>query len=217
MQQFTPSVAGFRGVRAEILLALKKAQPLTAKDLATRFDLTPNALRRHLKELEESGLVRHRREVRGVGGPRYAYVLTEHGEELFPRAYAPVLIDAIEAVREERGMAGVVNVFEHHWAGVTRGAEAALAPLPEGERAQLLAELLSSRGYMAEWAGCGAGGTLTEHNCAIRAVAERFPEVCAAEARFLEKVLGGAVKRQLHILAGSNACEYNVRFGRSGT
>ena len=26
-------------------------------------------------------------------------------------------------------------------------------------------------------------GTLTEHNCAIQAVAERFPEICAAEAQ----------------------------------
>ena len=53
---------------------------------------------------------------------------------------------------------------------------------------------------------------LTEHNCAIRAVAERYPEVCAAEERFLSSVLGAAVERRAHIVSGCNACEYAVSF-----
>ena len=53
---------------------------------------------------------------------------------------------------------------------------------------------------------------LIEHNCAIRAVAERFPEVCAAEARFLESSLGAEVRRESHILSGCGACGYSVKF-----
>ena len=49
---------GYRGTRGEIITALKMAQPLTAKELADRFGVTPNALRRHLKELELEGIVR---------------------------------------------------------------------------------------------------------------------------------------------------------------
>jgi predicted ArsR family transcriptional regulator len=61
--------------------------------------------------------------------------------------------------------------------------------------------------------GAGSGaGTLTEHNCAIQAVAERFPEICAAEARFLSDVLGAQVERREYILSGCSACEYHVRF-----
>ena len=40
---------------------------------------------------------------------------------------------------------------------------------------------------MAEGQATTSSGTLTEHNCAIQPVAERFPEICAAEARFLER------------------------------
>jgi predicted ArsR family transcriptional regulator len=65
---------------------------------------------------------------------------------------------------------------------------------------------------MAEAAMNGGSATLTEHNCAIRLVAERFPEICAAEARFLATVLGGAVQRERHILSGCSACEYRVTF-----
>ena len=65
---------------------------------------------------------------------------------------------------------------------------------------------------MAEVSAEGGQGTLTEHNCAIPAVAERFPEICAAEARFLAEVLHADVDRREHILTGCSACEYHVRF-----
>jgi DeoR family transcriptional regulator, suf operon transcriptional repressor len=214
MPQLTPSVAGYRGMRGDILVALKKAQPLTAKELAAQFGVTPNALRRYLKELEEAGVIRYQRQVRGVGGPAFAYVLTGAGEELFPRAYGSVLADALELLREEGGPEAVAALFERRWSAIARAAGERLTALPPDERAAALASLLSAEGFMAAWEEDDAGGgRLTEHNCAIRAVAERFPEVCAAEARFMEAVLGGAtVERRMHILGGCNACEYAVRF-----
>jgi DeoR family transcriptional regulator, suf operon transcriptional repressor len=65
---------------------------------------------------------------------------------------------------------------------------------------------------MAEVTAEAGGGTVTEHNCAIPAVATRFPEICAAEARFLAEVLGAEVERRGHMLDGCSACEYHVRF-----
>ena len=62
------TLPGYRGLRGDVLVALKKAQPLTAKELGLRFGVTPNALRRHLKELELEGVVRYRREIRGGRG-----------------------------------------------------------------------------------------------------------------------------------------------------
>lgn len=214
MTSASQSVAGYRGMRADILVALKKTQPLTAKELAAMFGVTPNALRRYLKELEEGGLIRYQRQVRGVGSPAFAYVLTERGEELFPRAYGSVLADALELLRAEHGAAAVAELFERRWSALAETAGARLAELPPDERAAALAGLLSAEGFMAAWEEDGdGGGRLTEHNCAIRAVAERFPEICAAEARFVESVFAGAaVERRLHILGGCNACEYAVRF-----
>ena len=54
----------------------------------------------------------------------------------------------------------------------------------------------------------GALPVITEHNCAIRLIAERFPEVCAAEERFIADLLGAEVTRQAHIAKGANSCEY---------
>jgi DeoR family suf operon transcriptional repressor len=216
MRDLATPIGGYRGLRAELLVALKKGQPLTAKELGEHFGLTANALRRHLEELEADGVVRHCREVRGVGGPVYAYRLSDAGEALFPRSYDAALTTALEALREQQGVEGVVALFRRQWEAIAQQAKPELARLPLAERAQLLAELLSSQGYMAESESVAEGvATLREHNCAIRAVAERFPEVCAAEAAFIEQVLGAAVERQARIVDGCNACQYNVQLVRA--
>jgi predicted ArsR family transcriptional regulator len=69
---------------------------------------------------------------------------------------------------------------------------------------------------MAEAALTGSTGTLIEHNCAVQSVAERFPEICAAEARLLSQVLGADVHRERHILNGCSSCEYRISFEGTG-
>lgn len=202
---------GYRGTRGEILIALKMSQPLTAKELADKFGVTPNALRRHLKELENEGIVRYQRTIHGVGGPVFAFSLTDAGEALFPRAYERALTEILDLVREQQGDDGVVQLFQRRWDEIARVARPELERMPVEQRATRLAELLTSLGYMAEARPvAGALPVLTEHNCAIRLIAERFPEVCAAEERFIADLLGAPVTRQAHIAKGANCCEYCI-------
>jgi len=56
----------------------------------------------------------------------------------------------------------------------------------------------------------GEGMRLAEHNCAMHAVARRYPEVCDTELTFLTTVLGPGVQRDRHIVDGCNACEYAI-------
>lgn len=207
------SIPGYRGTRSEILVALKKSQPATAKELAERFGVTANGLRRHLKELEVEGVVRYRREVRGVGGPVFAYSLTDVGEQLFPRVYDEALSEALDVVRAQLGSEGVLAIFRRRWAQLADHARPELARLPVAERAHRLAQLLTSLGYMAEADGDASTSTLTEHNCAVRHIAERFPEVCEAEEQFIREVLGVGVTRQAHIAKGANACAWCIQPG----
>jgi len=227
MQDVSVSLGGYRGVRAELLVALKKAQPLTAHELGAQFGLTANALRRYLKVLEEEGLVRFRRLVRGLGAPVYAFSLTELGEALFPRTYASVLVTALTALRNEGGSDAVRNVFTTEWAELATDAEPIMASLPLSERASLMAELLTARGYMAEAVQVAPDGTTREldsvtpesseavtrlrlHNCSMREIAGMFPEACEAEAAFVERMLGMPVVREGHQLRGCRTCEYSM-------
>jgi DeoR family suf operon transcriptional repressor len=212
--------AGHKGQRAALLTQLKRAQPLTARELVARLGVSLNAVRHHLKELEAEGLIVYRREHHGVGAPVFAYRLSPAGEELFPRRYGEALSAVLAAVVEQGGREAAVGVLEAYFSRLAGRMRAELSGLAPVDRPAALARLLSDEGYMAEVRpGSGdasqAETVLTEHNCPIPAVAARFPEICAAEARYLSDVLGAEVERTGHILSGCPACEYKVRFGRA--
>jgi len=202
-----------KGLRGDILHALKRDAPLTARDLAERLDVSPNAIRHHLKELEAEDLVVYGREQRGVGAPTFTYSLSPAGEAQFPKRYEQTLVDVLEGLADRQGRGAAVDLLDDQYAVMTRRLSAELGDAAPAERMAAVTQALSDAGYMAEWNEAAGSFKLEEHNCAIRAVAERFPEVCAAEARFLETVLGAAVERRQHIVGGCNACEYAITFG----
>jgi DeoR family suf operon transcriptional repressor len=203
---------GLKGSRGIVLSELKRAQILTAKALAARLGMSLNAVRHHLKELEAETLVEYERQHHGVGAPAFAYRLSPAGEALFPRRYEATLTELLDYVVERDGRAGAVAVLEARYHALTRRLQEELAGATPAERMAVVTQLLSDEGYMAEGTASSSTGTLIEHNCAIQAVAERFPEICAAEAKFLAAALGAQVDRHEHILSGCSACEYRVRF-----
>jgi DeoR family suf operon transcriptional repressor len=196
-----------------MLLALKRAGQLTAKELATHLGLSLNAVRHHLKELELEQLVVYERQNRGVGAPVFAYRLSAASESLFPRRYEETLTQLLDQVAVREGRAGAVAMLEGRFEALASRLREALAGEPPEHRMEIVTRALADEGYMAEWQASGRdGATLKEHNCAIQAVAQRYPEICVAERRFLEEVLSAAVDRKAHILAGCTACEYHVQF-----
>jgi DeoR family suf operon transcriptional repressor len=210
MEALPRGLAAHKGLRGQILLELKRHQPLTVKVLADRHGVSVTAVRRHLKELELEQLVEYRREQRGQGAPTFAYQLTPDGEALFPKRYEEALTAALAFVERHGGREAVTRFFAEHFGEEAEKLKSRLSAATLEERLAAVAEVLSRQGFMAEWTTDGAGVRIAEHNCAMHAVAERFPEVCHEELEFLKAVLGTEVERKSHIVAGCNACEYSV-------
>ncbi|HEX6533470.1 MAG TPA: helix-turn-helix domain-containing protein [Gemmatimonadaceae bacterium] len=204
---------GQKGPRAAILIELKRGGRLTAAVLAARLGTSLNAVRHHLRELEAESLVEYERERRGVGAPAFAYRLSAAGEALFPSRYEETLLHVLDQVAERQGRAAAVAMLESHFVALERRLEPLLERATPEERLEIVARALSEEGYMAEWRGEAGSdaAALVEHNCVIRSVAERFPEVCAAEERFLAGALGAPVERRAHMLRGCGACGYRVQ------
>lgn len=205
---------GYRGARGLVLLELKRSGRRTVRELGVQLGLSLNAVRHHLKELEAAGLVTYQRQQSGgVGAPRFAYALSAAGEGLFPQRYKETLTQLLDHVVAHEGREAAVAFLASRYEELARRLAPELSGASPAERMRIVTRARADEGYMAEGHATFCCGTLKEHHCAIREVAERFPEVCAAEGRFLEQVLGGSVERRLHLLGGDGACEYNVRFG----
>ena len=200
-----------KGLKARILQDLKRDQPLAANELAARYGVSANGIRRHLKELEGERLVEYGREQRGKGAPTFAYRLTATAEALFPRRYAEELTEVLTYLEHRGGREEVRRFFMERFQTQAHGLLARLDGATAEQRVQAVVDLLKQQGFMAEWTPSADGGVrIAEHNCAMQAVAEKYPEVCDAEADFLREILQADVRRDAHIPHGCNACEYAV-------
>ncbi|MEO8199352.1 MAG: hypothetical protein ABI679_02415 [Gemmatimonadota bacterium] len=208
---------GYRGLRGEILLEFKQsARGLTARDLVERLGSSLNTVRHYLKEMVTAAVISRVREQRGVGAPVHVYQLSAAGENLFPRRYDVLLTDILGQLAGKNGRAAVVEAMEERYANLGLRLKSELENAPSQTRLETVARILGEEGYMAAWEETRGEIRLTEHNCAIKAVAERFPEICEAEEKFLRDVLGAGVERRSHILSGCTACEYSIHFPDAG-
>jgi DeoR family transcriptional regulator, suf operon transcriptional repressor len=76
-----------------------------------------------------------------------------------------------------------------------------------------LARILDEDGYLATAEKLSPGvWCISEHNCAIWAVAQRYGQACTSEIEFIRAVLPEAsVERILHMVAGAARCAYEIR------
>jgi predicted ArsR family transcriptional regulator len=193
-------------------MELKRSGPLPAKEIVERLRLSMNAVRHHLKELEAGGLVGYERQHRGVGAPAFVYRLTAVGEALFPRRYEDAVGRLLDYVVAREGRQAAVDVLESRYRELALRLRGALANATPEERVAAVSRALTEEGYMPEVRTNGTPDLhLVEHNCPIQQVAERFPEVCEAEARFLAEVFEAEVTRGKHIASGCGTCEYQIQ------
>jgi DeoR family suf operon transcriptional repressor len=208
----TSSLESLPATRRAILLLLKKRGEAGADELSEALSITVSAVRQHLARLVGSGLVTARREARGPGRPPHRYSLSSAGEALFPRFYAELANELLDyASDEDADLVG--RIFERRRGRRVAQARDRLAGGTFDERVTRLTEILDADGYLAEFGRRPDGSYLvTEHNCAILGVAQRYRLACSTEIEFLREALPDAtVERVAHMMAGAHVCAYEIR------
>lgn len=87
----------FNSTRGRIVISLRKGNK-TVDELAQELALTDNAIRAHLVTLERDGFVKQQGARRGASKPAYVYELGLAAEQLFHKAYEPVLQQLLEVL-----------------------------------------------------------------------------------------------------------------------
>jgi len=207
--------------RDAVARAILERGPQCAAELAESLGLSAAAIRRHLDALVADGLLVEREPrpgaPRGRGRPARAYALTDTGRAEFPHAYDDLASTALRYLRETGGAAAVEAFAEHRAATLAREiAEAVRAADAVPDRAEALAGSLSEHGYASTTQTVGAPGSavygvqICQHHCPVAHVAAEFPQLCEAETRAFEQVLGTYVQRLATIAHGDGVCTTHV-------
>jgi predicted ArsR family transcriptional regulator len=195
--------------------------PQNAADLAERLGLSPAGIRRHLDALVADGLLVEREPRpsahRGRGRPARTYALTDTGRAAFPHAYDDLASTALRYLRETGGDAAVAAFAEHRAVTLAGHLTADVdCAEPLATRAEAMATALSAHGYASTTQTVGEpdagaqGIQICQHHCPVAHVAAEFPQLCEAETRAFEQVLGTYVQRLATIAHGDGVCTTHV-------
>jgi len=214
------SPAGADRTRDAVARTILEQGPQHAADLADRLGLSPAAIRRHLDALVADGLLVEREPRpsahRGRGRPARTYALTDAGRAAFPHAYDDLASTALRYLRETGGEQAVTDFAEHRAATLARELEPRVsADAPLATRVQAMADALTTAGYASTANAVGEtapvpGVQICQHHCPVAHVAAEFPELCEAETRAFERVLGTYVQRLATIAHGDGVCTTHI-------
>ncbi|MGH8001852.1 MAG: winged helix-turn-helix transcriptional regulator, partial [Brasilonema sp.] len=101
--------------KQDILEYLLKQGQATAQELAESLAMSPQAIRRHLKDLELEGLIEYQTGQNGMGRPQYIYQLSKQGRDRFPHRYGEFMVSFLDTLIETVGEKQVGEVLRKQW------------------------------------------------------------------------------------------------------
>jgi predicted ArsR family transcriptional regulator len=193
------------------LVTLLRRQTQTVSELAAALNLTDNAIRAHLANLERDGFVRASGTRRGPRKPTVTYDLSAEGEQLFPKAYGPILRHLLDVLADELSsdrLEAVMRAVGHRVAGAFR----TVAPAAKTEE-----RIERATGVLCDLGGCcDADDTngkvvLRCFDCPLAAAADGHPEVCKALETVLADVLAVPVRQRCEMSPPRCRFEFECR------
>lgn len=204
--------------KRRILDHLKRVPSAVTGELADHLGVSEAAVRLHLADLEDRGLVEHTvGGPDGRGRPPKHWSLSPVAIDLFPDRHADLTVDLIGAVRAALGDEGLDRVLSAREAGQLAALRETIPPAGTAtlrDRVGALAARRTSEGYMAEIGDDGDGGLLlVEHHCPVCAAATECQGLCRSELDLFRAALGDDVdvERTQHLLSGDERCVYRIR------
>ena len=197
--------------RERVVRSILVNGPSTAAALAERLELTPAAVRRHLDQLLEEGVIDAREprvaKTRGRGRPAKLFGLTDAGRDTFDQQYDDLAAQALRFIAETSGPDAVAEFAKRRMSFIEKNYREVTEADPELTPVQALAKVFSDEGYVASVRDLPImGEQLCQQHCPVSHVANEFPELCEAETAAISRVLGSHVQRLATIAHGDGVC-----------
>ncbi|MEX0589299.1 MAG: iron-sulfur cluster biosynthesis transcriptional regulator SufR [Cyanobium sp.] len=184
-QASTADPASTRDATLSLLLRQGEA---TAGELAEHLAVSVQATRRHLRSLEDDGLVEASPAQDGPGRPSNRWRLTSKGQGQFPDGsdhFALGLLKSMAGSLPAETLQKLLAQQALQQASVYRGR---IGEGPLRQRLERLVELRRQEGYLAECSrdtDHDQGWLISEFHCSVMRIAEQFPCVCDQELQLI--------------------------------
>ena len=101
--------------KQDILEHLLRGGKATANELAQALLVSPQAIRRHLKDLEADDLIEFESIHEGMGRPQHTYHLSKKGHDRFPDRHDEFALDLLDTLAETVGPDQMQTILKKQW------------------------------------------------------------------------------------------------------
>jgi predicted ArsR family transcriptional regulator len=199
----------FKSTRGKIL-DLLRTREWTVNELAEKLRLTDNAVRAHLASLERDRLATQSGMKPGVRKPHITYALGPEAEQLFPKAYGP-LVSLLMSIFSRQinprnlraGMRAAGRTVAQEYLRELRGKT-------RQQRIDAALDVLKELGGSATFREEDGKHFIYGNGCPIAAATANHPEACLLAESLLTELIGSPVKQ--HCLRGPTpSCRFEVK------
>ena len=196
------SSAGGNGTstRSSALALLLRAGETTAAQLADQLGVSVQIMRRHLRALEEEGLVASSPAPEGPGRPTNRWHLTADGRARFPDGGQQFAMGLLESMADNLSPELVQQLMAQQAQQKALSYRQLIGDGSLQQRLERLVELRRSEGYVAECTQDpdSQAWLFSEFHCSVMRIAERFPCVCDQELQLIRTTFPDCQVERVH-------------------
>ena len=195
---------------AALTLMLRQGEA-TAAQLAEALSVSVQVMRRHLRSLEEEGLVEASPAPEGPGRPSNLWHLTAAGRRQFPNGSEHFALGLLSSMASSLPADMVDQLLKRQAAEKAADYRRLIGEGDLQQRLERLVELRRREGHVAEFRPNpdGDGWVISEFHCSVMKIAEQFPCVCDQELQLIRHTFPDCAVERVHwLLDGGHACGF---------
>jgi DeoR family suf operon transcriptional repressor len=190
----------------------------TAAELAERLGVSVQAMRRHLRSLQDLGLVEASPAPEGPGRPSNRWRLTQAGRNRFPDGSEHFALGLLQSLATSLPPDSMRLLLDRQAIDKAEEYRRQIGEGPLPVRIERLVELRRSEGYVAE---CHPDGQppqdapqawlISEFHCSVMRIAEEFPMICDQELQLLRHTFPDCRIERVHWrLEAGHSCGFRL-------
>ncbi len=181
-------------------------------EIARTAGISKMAALKHIRQLEDRGLVERKIVKAKVGRPYYSFSYTDAAKSDFQNSDSSMLNSLLDYLRVKGHDEIVEDFLKSRYEIYSQRYESELGSSNADERIKRLVAIRESEDYMPELHRMSATTyELLEKNCPIFKMARNYPVACSLEQRLFSGVLGMEVDATHRQSDGAGICRFLIK------
>lgn len=199
--------------RETTLTLLLRRGDTSASELASLLGISVQAMRRHLRSLEEEGLVESSPMPAGPGRPSNRWRLTDQGHQHFPDGSEDFALGLLQSMTATLPPEAMTSLLAQQAQDKAEAYRRQIGTAPLEQRVAVLAELRRREGYVTDLQPDPDGNSwcLSEFHCSVQRIAAEYPVVCDQELELMRQTFPDCQVERVHWrLKGGHSCGFRI-------